>query len=113
MTHVIKTVAAFQGHAVPDRIMPEYGPFPAELFEQPPVNYNYEQAYAEDGDNFELGATVQNNFTPLRWLKCFDCEERVREDDIDNHDCGIYDVTEAYIEAQAADDDDEEYADED
>lgn len=63
------------------------GPFPPELFQKGPVNYEYEQAYAEDGENFPLGATAQNNFTPLKWYRCNDCDGRVREDELDLHEC--------------------------
>jgi hypothetical protein len=87
MTHVIRTVQTFQGHPVPDRITPPMGPFPPELFRQAPINYEYEQAYAEDGDNFPLGATAQNDFTPLQWLRCYDCHARVREDETEQHEC--------------------------
>jgi len=55
---------------------------------KPEVIYDYEQAYAEDGSNFELGATAQNNFEPPKWYRCYDCHERVREDEIEQHDCG-------------------------
>lgn len=85
--HVIRTVATYQGHPVPDRVTRPQGPFPPELFMQEPINYEYEQAYAEDGENFELGATAQNNFTPLQWYRCYDCHGRVREDELDQHEC--------------------------
>jgi hypothetical protein len=85
--NVIRHVATFQGHPVPDRVIRPQGPFPAELFRQEPINYEYEQAYAEDGSNFELGATAQNNFEPPSWLRCYDCHARVREDETEQHEC--------------------------
>lgn len=85
--HVIRTVATYQGHAVPNQITRPKGPFPAELFSQAPVNYDYEQAYAEDGSDFPLGATAQNNFEPPLWLRCYDCHARVREDETEDHEC--------------------------
>ena len=87
--HVIRQVDTFQGHPVPDRVVRPQGPFPAELFRQEPVNYEYEQAYAENGENFRMGATAQNNFEPPKWLRCYDCHERVREDETQNHECEV------------------------
>lgn len=85
--HVIRTVETFQGHPVPTRVTRPQGPFPPELFMNAPIVYNDEQAFAEDGSNFPLGATAQNNFTPLKWFRCRDCENRVREDELDLHEC--------------------------
>jgi hypothetical protein len=72
---------------VPDRVTQPRGPFPSELFRQPEVINDYEQAFAEDGENFPLGATAQNNFHPPRWLRCYDCHARVREDETEQHEC--------------------------
>jgi hypothetical protein len=85
--HVIRTIYPYQGHPVPQHAHMPVGPFPRELFAQGPINYDYEQAYAEDGENFEPGATAQNNFIPLKWYRCYDCHERVREDELDDHEC--------------------------
>ena len=85
--HVIRTVATYQGHPVPDRITRPRGPFPPELFINEPTVYEYEQAYPEDGSDFQEGATAQNNFVPLKWYRCYDCHERVREDELDDHEC--------------------------
>ena len=85
--HVIRTVATFQGHPVPSTVSRPRGPFPPELFEEPEVIYDYDQAYPEDGSNFEDGATAQNNYTPLRWLRCYDCHAKVREDETEQHEC--------------------------
>ena len=85
--HVIRTVATYQGHPVPNHITRPKGPFPAELFMQPEVNYEYEQAYPEDGSDFQNGATAQNNFEPPVWLRCYDCHARVREDETEDHEC--------------------------
>jgi hypothetical protein len=87
--NVIKTVAAYQGHPVPNRVTNPRGPFPPELFEEPEVIYDYDPAFNEDGYDFEPGATAQNNFTPLRWLRCYDCHARVREDETELHDCEL------------------------
>ena len=87
--HVIRTIQTFQGHPVPDRVYAPRGPFPAELFRQEPINYEYEQAFGEDGENFPMGATVQNNFEPPKWYRCYDCHERVKEDELDLHECDL------------------------
>lgn len=86
---VIKTVHTYQGHPVPSQITSPRGPFPPELFMQPEIVYDYEQAFAEDGSNFLAGATAQNNFEPPRWLRCYDCHERVREDETSDHECDL------------------------
>jgi hypothetical protein len=83
-------------------------PLDADIYQDPEMVYDYEEAYPDNGDDFELGATAQNNFTPPRWLRCFDCDERVRENEVDDHDCGFYENTEAYIEANSDSDDDYE-----
>jgi hypothetical protein len=85
--HVIRTVQAFQGHPVPDRVTRPRGPFPPELFVQPEIVNEYDPAFNEDGDGFEPGSTAQNNFTPPKWLRCYDCHERVREDETEFHIC--------------------------
>jgi hypothetical protein len=87
--HVIRTVETFQGHLVPNKVTSPIGPFPPELFHKEPVNYEYDQAFAEDGSDFALGATAQNNFEPPKWYRCYDCHERVREDELDLHVCDI------------------------
>jgi hypothetical protein len=85
--HVIRTVPTFQGHPVPTRVTQPQGPFPPELFYQSEVINEYEEAFPEDGGNFALGATAQNNFKPLKWFRCYDCHARVREDELDLHQC--------------------------
>jgi hypothetical protein len=85
--HVIKNIQTFQGHPVPNKVTPARGPFPAELFRQAEVVNDYAQAYPEDGGDFELGATAQNNFKPLKWYRCYECHGRVREDELEQHEC--------------------------
>jgi len=63
------------------------GPFPLEIFDEPKIVDNYSPEYAEDGGNFPLGATVQNNFTPLKYLRCAVCLVRVLETETENHTC--------------------------
>jgi hypothetical protein len=85
--HVIRKVEAFQGHPIPSKVTRPQGPFPAELFRQEPVNYDYDQAFPEDGSDFRPGATAQNAFNPPLWLRCYDCHTRVREDETELHEC--------------------------
>ena len=83
----VTQIQTYQGHPVPNHVTAPRGPFPPELFRQPETVYDYEQAFAEDGSNFSMGATAQNNFTPLKWYRCYDCHERVREDELEQHAC--------------------------
>lgn len=85
--HVIKTIQTYQGHAVPAYVHSPRGPFPPELLADPEIVYEYEPALSEDGMDYELGATAQNDFKPPRWLRCYDCHARVREDETDLHIC--------------------------
>lgn len=63
------------------------GPFPPELFVEPEVINDYEKPYSDDGSNFRSGATAQNNFTGFKWLRCYECSARVREDETEDHEC--------------------------
>lgn len=76
---IIKKIQAYQAHPVPTHISSPRGPFPAELFQEPEV-------VIEDIDE-DTSGTVQDNFGKLKWLRCIDCHERVREDFTDFHVC--------------------------
>lgn len=78
---------AIQVHPVPDRLTAENGPFPRELFDEPEIVYP-DPAYSEDGSDFLPGATVQNNFKPVKYLRCIACSARVAENMTDQHICG-------------------------
>lgn len=82
---------ALQAHPVPDRIMEPRGPFPQELLAEPEIVYHYEQAMADDGSAFAPGATVQNNFNPVRYLRCSICLARVMSTETESHICGDVD----------------------
>lgn len=75
-----------QVHQVPDKLTPEYGPFPRELFNEPEIVYP-DPAYSEDGSDFAPGATVQNNYKPIKYLRCVVCSERVAETETAYHIC--------------------------
>lgn len=68
--------------------MDPQGPFPREMFEEPEIINNYEPEFAEDGANFPLGATAQNNFRAPRTMICSHCEARVPENKTGDHICG-------------------------
>jgi len=83
---------AIQVHPVPDKVTAPQGPFPPELtlghpLSEPDIIYEYEEAYAEDGSEFLPGATVQNNYKPLRYLRCSVCSARVIETETELHIC--------------------------
>lgn len=77
---------AIQVHPVPDRITPETGPFPRELFDEPEIVYAT-PAYSEDGNEFLPGSTVQNNYKPIKYLRCVACGTRVPENETALHVC--------------------------
>jgi hypothetical protein len=78
---------AVQVHPVPSMAVTPKGPFPRELFKEPEIIDDYTPEYAEDGANFPLGATVQNNFKPPKFLRCALCLVRVLETETENHIC--------------------------
>jgi len=78
---------AVQVHPVPKTMMDPKGPFPRELFDEPDIVVDYEPQDNEDGSNFPLGATVQNDFKPIRYLRCSVCLVRVLETETQNHVC--------------------------
>lgn len=78
---------AKQGHPVPNKVTAPQGPFSKELLAEPEIVYDYPQAYGEDGEGFELGATVQNNFKPPKYLTCSVCKLRVKETETESHIC--------------------------
>jgi hypothetical protein len=78
---------AIQAHPFPDKVTDPQGPFSRELLAEPEIVYEYDPAYGEDGSDFLPGATVQNNFKPLKYLTCIVCRARVLETETDNHIC--------------------------
>ena len=78
---------AVQAHYVPDRVHQPRGPFPADIFDEPEINYNYPSEDSEDGAGFEPGSTAQNNFKPTKYYRCKACNARVSEHHLDDHVC--------------------------
>ena len=73
---------AVQTHPVPEKVTQPQGPFPIEMFDEPEIITLTER------DEFEPGATVQNNFKPEKMLRCARCLARVKESDTEDHICG-------------------------
>jgi hypothetical protein len=84
---IIRHNDCYQGHPVPKNYRRPSGPFPPEIFKAPEVVTAHESPYDDTGGNFKLGATSQNNFEGYRWLRCYDCHTRVREDETEDHEC--------------------------
>jgi len=78
---------AVQVHPVPDRVMDPVGPFPRELFKEPEIVDDYKSQYSEDGSDYPLGATAQNNYRPPKHVRCAYCLARVLETEVSNHVC--------------------------
>ena len=84
----ITRVKAIQAHPVPEKAYQAKGPFPDHLFRESKIVFDYESENDENGNNFPLGATAQNNFKPPRYLRCKSCLTRVIEEDALLHKCG-------------------------
>jgi hypothetical protein len=78
---------AVQVHPVPKTMVSPKGPFPRELFDEPDIVVDYESSDNEDGSDFPLGATSQNDFKPVRYLRCSVCLVRVLETETQDHVC--------------------------
>ena len=76
---------AKQVHPVPNRLTEPRGPFPRELFDEPDIVADYDTS--EYGGDMPLGATVQNNYKPPRYLRCAVCMARVLETETEDHVC--------------------------
>ena len=84
---MIRTVQAEQAHAVPSTAYQRSGLFdPAVTRREHPVMPEYEV------DEMGLpvgapGATAQNGFREVKYLRCSLCGEVMPEDKTDDHDC--------------------------
>jgi hypothetical protein len=78
---------AKQAHPVPSTLTFPQGPFSSELLAEPEIVYDYHPAYGEDGADHELGSTAQNNFKPVKYLRCSVCMARVIETETSTHVC--------------------------
>jgi hypothetical protein len=78
---------AIQVHPFPKTMVEPKGPFPRELFDEPDIVVDYSSPDDEGGSAFPLGATVQNGYKPLRYLRCSVCLARVLETETEDHIC--------------------------
>jgi hypothetical protein len=83
----VTRVKAVQAHPIPSRVTSPSGPFPQELFRESKINTEYESEVPEDGSNFPIGSTAQNNFKGARVLTCSECNGRVLEHKTGDHTC--------------------------
>ena len=83
----VTRVKAVQAHPVPSKVTSPKGPFPPELFRESKIVTEYESVDPEDGHNFSIGSTSQNNFEGLRTLICSECDDRVLENRTGDHTC--------------------------
>lgn len=101
----IERVATKQGHPVPAAAHAPRGPFPPELLQHEPVIWDYTPQAENGGVEEPEGGTAQNNFRPMRYFRCRDCEAIVSETEMAVHECIEW-------EDDEDDDDDEELEDE-
>ena len=85
----ITRIDAPQAHPVPKQVLEPQGPFPRELFNEKPLVDEYTPELAEDGANFPMGATAQNNYRGPKILICSNCHARVPETKTGDHYCSI------------------------
>jgi hypothetical protein len=82
----IERIATRQGHPVPETAHQPKGPFPPELFESPQVISDY-VPQPDGGTAIPVGGTAQNNFTAVKWFRCRVCDDVLREQEVDDHNC--------------------------
>jgi hypothetical protein len=80
-------VKAAQAHPVPTKVMSPTGPFPQELFRESRIVSDYFSEAPQDGSDFPVGSTAQNNFQGARMLVCSQCDGRVLEHKTGDHVC--------------------------
>lgn len=86
--------------------MPTQGPFPRDIFSHPPVVTDYEKISGNGGPEIPFGSTAQNNYKPLKWVRCKNCSEVIKESNISIHSC-----PEAPIQMYLNDYEDEDFYD--
>jgi len=83
----VTRIDAPQAHPVPKQVLEPQGPFPRELFNEKPIVDDYVPESSEDGSNFPVGGTAQNNYTAPRVMICKVCDARVPENKTGDHVC--------------------------
>lgn len=84
----IQRIPTKQGHPVPKTTMTQ-GPFPRELYMSMPVVTEYQGISGNGGPEIPFGSTAQNNFAPLKWVRCMDCNVVLKESDTEAHECEV------------------------
>jgi len=82
----VERITTRQGHPVPKTAHAARGPFPPELFDTPELVSDY-TPQPDGNHDAPLGGTAQNNYASIKWFKCKDCNEILREMDIADHIC--------------------------
>ena len=85
---IVQRVITKQGHPVPKSAYGARGPFPAELFKEPEIIYDYDS----EEDDVPIGGTAHNHFTAPKRFECRDCEMIVLEHEIPSHHCSEAEV---------------------
>jgi hypothetical protein len=80
-------IATKQGHDVPSQAHAPRGPFPPELFTNPPVLYDYTPQADNGSEEEPEGGTAQNNYRPKKYFRCRDCDLVLMEDELEDHEC--------------------------
>lgn len=83
----ITRVQAVQAHPVPKRVHEPRGPFPDHLFDEPEIVDRYPVEQDENGGEYALGATAQNNYKPVKYYRCKTCDARVSGTHLEAHVC--------------------------
>lgn len=107
----IQRIPTKQGHPIPHTAMPTQGPFPRELYMSLPVITEYEGISGNGGPEVPFGSTAQNDFRPLKWVRCTECLEVLKEDQTSSHECAPR--GESFYNMYDVDDDDDFYDEDD
>jgi len=76
-----------QPYALPKRVTRGQGPFPQEVLKEPEIITEYVSEINEDGSEYAPGSTVQNNYSPPKWVRCSTCMVRVKQTETEEHVC--------------------------
>lgn len=87
----VRRVAAEQAHAVPSRAYDASAIFDSSILSSArPVQ---ERGDLDDGGGYTPpGSTAQNGFKEVKWYRCHDCDEIIRETHVDSHECEVRSV---------------------
>ena len=80
---IVQRIITKQGHAVPSSSHAPRGPFPAELYASPEIITDY----VPFDEEYEPGATAQNDFKSPKLFRCKECTVIVLEHEVPDHWC--------------------------